>query len=293
MQTRMLGALEVSMQGLGCMGMSEFYGETDDGEAVATIHRALELGVTSSTRPTCTGRSRTSGSSGGAIAGRRDEVVLATKFGNVARRGRSCAAASTAPEYVRRRARRRSAARGRGHRPLLPASRRPEGADRGDGRGDGGAGRRRARSATSGSRRPRPRRSAGPTPSIRSPRSRASTRSGPAISRTRSSRRARARDRPRRLQPARARLPDRQLLLARRHRARATSGATTRASRARTSSATSSSWSGCGRSPWRRTSTPAQLALAWVLTRATTSSRSRARSVVPTSSRTSRPRRSA
>ena len=57
--------LTVSRQGLGCMGMSEFYGPGDDDESIATIHRALDLGVTSSTPPTCTARSPTSSSSGG------------------------------------------------------------------------------------------------------------------------------------------------------------------------------------------------------------------------------------
>ena len=58
METRKLGTegLEVSAQGLGCMGMSAFYGTTDEGEAIATIHRALELGVTSWTPPSSTDR---------------------------------------------------------------------------------------------------------------------------------------------------------------------------------------------------------------------------------------------
>ena len=85
MHTRMLGqGLEVSAVGLGCMGMSAWYGETDETESIATIHRALELGVTfldtadiygapSATNERLVGR---------ALAGRRDEVVLATKFGN-------------------------------------------------------------------------------------------------------------------------------------------------------------------------------------------------------------------
>jgi aryl-alcohol dehydrogenase-like predicted oxidoreductase len=85
MNRRKLGAqgLEVSEQGLGCMGMSEFYGATDDGEAVATIQRALDLGVTLLDTADMYGPFVNEQLVGRAIAGRRDGVVLATKFGNV------------------------------------------------------------------------------------------------------------------------------------------------------------------------------------------------------------------
>jgi aryl-alcohol dehydrogenase-like predicted oxidoreductase len=82
---RKLGSqgLEVSEQGLGCMGMSEFYGETDEGEATATIQRALELGVTLLDTADMYGPFVNEKLVGRAIADRRDAVVLATKFGNV------------------------------------------------------------------------------------------------------------------------------------------------------------------------------------------------------------------
>src|SRR5215207_2084035 len=85
MQTRTLGSegLEVSEQGLGCMGMSEFYGEADEGEAIATIQRALELGVTLLDTADMYGPFTNEKLVGRAIADRRDQVVLATKFGNV------------------------------------------------------------------------------------------------------------------------------------------------------------------------------------------------------------------
>jgi aryl-alcohol dehydrogenase-like predicted oxidoreductase len=84
MKTRSLGTqgLEVSAQGLGCMGMSAFYGSTDEGEAVATIHRALELGVTFLDTADIYGPHTNERLVGGAIRDRRDGVVLATKFGN-------------------------------------------------------------------------------------------------------------------------------------------------------------------------------------------------------------------
>ena len=85
MQRRALGTqgLEVSALGLGCMGMSEFYGRTDENEAIATIHRALELGVTLIDTADVYGPRTNEKLVGRALADRRDGVVLATKFGNV------------------------------------------------------------------------------------------------------------------------------------------------------------------------------------------------------------------
>jgi aryl-alcohol dehydrogenase-like predicted oxidoreductase len=80
MNTRMLGSLEVSALGLGCMGMSAFYGSTDEGEAIATIHRALELGVTFLDTAQLYGPLTNEELVGRAIKGRRDEYVIATKF---------------------------------------------------------------------------------------------------------------------------------------------------------------------------------------------------------------------
>ena len=82
---RQLGSsgLVVSSQGLGCMGMSEFYGAGDDAESVATIHRALDLGVTFLDTADMYGPFTNEDLVGRAIIGRRDEVVLATKFGIV------------------------------------------------------------------------------------------------------------------------------------------------------------------------------------------------------------------
>ena len=75
--------LETSALGLGCMGMSEFYGTADEGEAIATIHRALELGVDFLDTADAYGPFKNERLVGRAIKDRRDEVVLATKFGSV------------------------------------------------------------------------------------------------------------------------------------------------------------------------------------------------------------------
>jgi aryl-alcohol dehydrogenase-like predicted oxidoreductase len=85
MDRRRLGTqgLEVSAMGLGCMGMSEFYGSTDEDEAIRTIHRAIELGVTFLDTADMYGPFTNELLVGRAIAGRREEVQLATKFGNV------------------------------------------------------------------------------------------------------------------------------------------------------------------------------------------------------------------
>jgi aryl-alcohol dehydrogenase-like predicted oxidoreductase len=103
MDTRKLGrwGLEVSEIGLGCMGMSEFYGTANEGEAVATIRRAIEIGVTFLDTADMYGHGRNEELVGRAIRGRREEVVLATKFGirrggDPARRG-----VDGRPEYVK------------------------------------------------------------------------------------------------------------------------------------------------------------------------------------------------
>jgi aryl-alcohol dehydrogenase-like predicted oxidoreductase len=81
MEQRRLGDLTVSAEGLGCMGMSFAYGTTDEAESIATIHRAIELGVTFLDTAESYGPYTNEKLVGKAIAGRRDEVVIATKFG--------------------------------------------------------------------------------------------------------------------------------------------------------------------------------------------------------------------
>ncbi|MGZ6694282.1 MAG: aldo/keto reductase [Solirubrobacteraceae bacterium] len=101
MRTRTIGqGLEVSAQGLGCMGMSEFYGGRDEEEAVRTIHRALDLGVGFLDTADMYGPFTNEKLVGRAIAGRREEVVLATKFANERREDGSWIGINGSPEYV-------------------------------------------------------------------------------------------------------------------------------------------------------------------------------------------------
>ena len=104
MQQRKLGkqGLEVSALGLGCMGMSEFYQNAGEAEAIATIHRALDLGITFLDTADMYGPFTNERLVGRAIAGRRDEVVLATKFGNERREDGSWVGINGRPDYVRR-----------------------------------------------------------------------------------------------------------------------------------------------------------------------------------------------
>src|ERR671932_2926435 len=102
METRTLGqGLEVSALGLGCMGMSEFYGRADESEAIATIHRALELGITLLDTADMYGVGANEQLVGKAIKDCRDRVIIATKFGNVRGSDGSFKGVNGKPEYVR------------------------------------------------------------------------------------------------------------------------------------------------------------------------------------------------
>jgi aryl-alcohol dehydrogenase-like predicted oxidoreductase len=103
MQTRTLGqGLVVSSMGLGCMGMSDFYGGRDEQDAIDTIHKALDLGVTLLDTADMYGPFTNEMLVGKAIAGRRDGVVVATKFGNERNPDGSWVGINGRPDYVRK-----------------------------------------------------------------------------------------------------------------------------------------------------------------------------------------------
>lgn len=186
--TRHLGELAVSAQGLGCMGMSHGYGESDDVQSAATINRALDLGVSLLDTADFYGAGHNEELIGRAIAGRRDEVLLATKFGFANRLGEPTAIRGDAA-YVHEACDASLRRLGVDHIDLYYQHRvDPEVPIEETVGAMAELVTASTRSAISGSPRRVRRRCAGRMRCIRSPRCRASGRCGPAIWRTRSHR---------------------------------------------------------------------------------------------------------
>ena len=103
MNKRIIGksTLEVGAIGLGCMGMSEFYGRSDEQESIRTIHKALDLGITLLDTADMYGVGKNEILVGKAIAGRRSEAIVATKFGSVRNENGDFLGVSGRPEYVK------------------------------------------------------------------------------------------------------------------------------------------------------------------------------------------------
>ena len=263
--TRRLGAsdLHVSSIGLGLMSLSGVYGKSADDDGIALIRDAIDEGVNFLDSADMYGWGQNETLLGKALEGRRERVVVATKFGQVKVERRQGRRRPARVRTGRMRGEPR-APRCRHDRPLLRAPHRPQGADRRHGRRDGPAGRSKARCATSDcARRARPR-CAAPTPCIRSRRCRPNIRCCIARRpRNRSGRRANSASRSSPIRRSAAACSPARCAI--RRNSPTTGGATIRASRRRTSSAIGS-WSRASRrSPTEKRCTPGQLALAWLL----------------------------